>query len=161
MKAVKSATLKGIYERCKAYNVIAIDEGQFFPDLVEFAEKLANEGHVVIVAALDGTFQRKPFGSVLELIPLAEKVDKLSAVCIDCGKEAAFTRRTVESNEIELIGGEECYKPVCRKCFNQVKSIEVKEREALKSISVNEEEILKDKINITNPENNITVKLIE
>jgi len=37
---------------------------------------------------------------------LAEKVDKLSAVCIDCGKEAAFTRRTVESNEIELIGGE-------------------------------------------------------
>jgi len=41
----------------------------------------------------------------------------LSAVCIDCGKEAAFTRRTVESNEIELIGGEESYKPVCRKCF--------------------------------------------
>lgn len=98
MKAVKSATLKAIYERAKACNVVAIDEGQFFPDLVEFAERLANEGHVVIVAALDGTFQRKPFGSVLELIPMAEKVDKLSAVCIDCGREAAFTRRTVESN---------------------------------------------------------------
>jgi hypothetical protein len=37
MKAVKSATLKGIYERAKGYNVIAVDEGQFFPDLVEYA----------------------------------------------------------------------------------------------------------------------------
>ena len=42
MKAVKSATLKGIYERAKGFNVVAIDEGQFFPDLVEFAERLAN-----------------------------------------------------------------------------------------------------------------------
>jgi|LakMenEpi03Aug12_release.lakeMendotaPanAssembly.Ray.scaffolds.fasta_scaffold4006978_1 thymidine kinase len=42
MKAVKSATLKGIYERAKAFDVLAVDEGQFFPDLVEYAEKLAN-----------------------------------------------------------------------------------------------------------------------
>ena len=30
-----------------------------FPDAVSFAETMANEGKVVIVAALDGTFQRK------------------------------------------------------------------------------------------------------
>lgn len=97
---------------------MAIDEGQFFPDIVEISEKLANEGVVVIIAALDGTFQRKPFNKILSLVPLAEQVTKLSAVCIDCGKEAAFTRRTVASQEVELIGGEESYKPVCRKCFN-------------------------------------------
>jgi len=51
----------------------------------------------VIIAALDGTFQRKPFGNILNLVPMAELVTKLSAVCIDCGKEAAFTRRTVDS----------------------------------------------------------------
>lgn len=98
--------------------MVAIDEGQFFPDIVEVSERLANEGVVVIIAALDGTFQRKPFNKILSLVPLAEQVIKLSAVCIDCGKEAAFTRRTVESQEVELIGGEESYKPVCRKCFN-------------------------------------------
>lgn len=72
---------------------------------------------MVIIAALDGTFQRKPFNNILNIVPLAEFVTKLSAVCIDCGKEAAFTRRTVDSQEIELIGGEESYKPVCRACF--------------------------------------------
>jgi thymidine kinase len=70
------------------------------------------------VAALDGTFQRKPFGNILNLVPLAEMVSKLSSVCIDCGKEAAFTRRTVDCQEVELIGGEETYKPVCRSCFS-------------------------------------------
>lgn len=30
-----------------------------FPDIVEFSEAMANAGKTVIVAALDGTFQRK------------------------------------------------------------------------------------------------------
>jgi len=58
---------------------------------------LANNGLVVIIAALDGTFQRKPFGNILNLIPLAETVSKLSAVCIDCGNEAAFTKRIIDN----------------------------------------------------------------
>lgn len=85
--------------------------------IVEICEKLANEGKHVIVAALDGTFQRKPFGRVLELVPIAESVTKLTAVCLLCGGEACFTQRTVESQEIELIGGHDIYQPVCRSCF--------------------------------------------
>ena len=54
--------------------------GQFFPDLIEFCERMANQGKIVVVSALDGTFQRQPFGRVLELVPLAEHVSKLSAV---------------------------------------------------------------------------------
>jgi thymidine kinase len=82
------------------------------------AEELANKGIVVIVAALDSTFQRKPFGNIINLVPLAEKVYKLTAVCVYCSEPAAFTQRTVESQEIELVGGAESYKPVCRQCFN-------------------------------------------
>lgn len=44
---------------------------------------------------------------------------KLSAVCVYCAHEAAFTLRTIDSQEIELIGGEESYKPVCRKCYHE------------------------------------------
>ena len=62
MKAIKTSTLKEIKAKAMNYDVIAIDEGQFFPDIVDFSEELANKGKVVIVAALDGTFQRKPFG---------------------------------------------------------------------------------------------------
>ena len=43
-------------------------------DLVEYAERWANAGKIVIIAALDGTFQRKPFNQILQLVPLAEEV---------------------------------------------------------------------------------------
>lgn len=57
---------------------------------------MANKHKIVIVAALDGTFERKPFGNILNLIPKAEKVLKLNAVCVYCTKEAAFTKRVVD-----------------------------------------------------------------
>lgn len=53
------------------YDVIGIDEGQFYPDLVEMVEQWVEAGKVVLVAALDGDFRRKPFGRVLELVPNA------------------------------------------------------------------------------------------
>lgn len=71
----------------------------------------------MLVAALDGTFERKAFGRIIDLIPLAERVSKLCAVCVYCTREAAFTKRIIESKEIQLIGGDDMYKPVCRECF--------------------------------------------
>ena len=72
-----------VKEKAEEFEIIGIDEGQFFENLVPFCEEMANTGKCVIVAALDGTFERKPFGSVLELIPLSESVTKLDAVCVD------------------------------------------------------------------------------
>ncbi|XP_068606871.1 thymidine kinase, cytosolic [Brachionichthys hirsutus] len=97
--------------------VIGIDEAQFFPGAVEFCEEMANLGKTVIVAALDGTFQRKPFGNILNLVPLAESVVKLHAVCMQCYKEAAYTKRIGTEQEVEVIGGADKYQAVCRKCF--------------------------------------------
>ena len=59
------------------------------------AEKFANEGKIIIVSALSGTFQRRPFGAILELISLAEQITKLSAACRVCFKTADFTQRIV------------------------------------------------------------------
>nr|XP_039267782.1 thymidine kinase, cytosolic-like [Styela clava] len=100
-------------------SVIGIDEGQFFPDIVEFCETMANNGLRVIVAALDGTFQRKGFGSFLSLIPLAESVVKLNAVCMMCYGEAAFTKRIGCETQVEIIGGSDKYMAVCRDCHKQ------------------------------------------
>ncbi len=80
---------------------------------------MANAGKIVIISGLSGTFQRKPFGPILELIPLAEQITKLSAACRICYRVADFTQRIVEREEIELIGGSESYIPVCRECFNK------------------------------------------
>lgn len=55
--------------------IVGLEKSACCPtDVVEYAERWANEGKIVIIAALDGTFQRQPFRSILELIPLAEEV---------------------------------------------------------------------------------------
>lgn len=121
MTAISTTTLTDLKHIAANYSVIGIDEGQFFPDIVSFAEKMANDGKIVIVAALDGTFQRRAFGDILQLIPLAESVIKLTAVCMTCFDEASFTKRLGIETEIEVIGGTENYMSVCRKCFNTKK----------------------------------------
>jgi len=118
IRAKPCASLEEVEDVVKDYNVIGIDEGQFFSTVVEFAEKMANLGKIVIVACLDGTFQRKPFGRVLELIPVAESVTKLNSVCMRCYNEAAFTKRLGSETEVEIIGGADKYIAVCRRCFN-------------------------------------------
>ncbi|XP_056443094.1 thymidine kinase, cytosolic [Gadus chalcogrammus] len=117
MTAVPATRLADVFPLTKEVCVIGIDEGQFFPDTVEFCEAMANLGKTVIVAALDGTFQRKPFGNILGLVPLAESVVKLNAVCMQCYKEAAYTKRLGEEQEVEVIGGADMYQSACRKCY--------------------------------------------
>ena len=97
--------------------VIGIDEGQFFDDIALFAEKQANIGKILIIAALDGNFRREGFNKILELVPLAESVVKLNAVCMKCYQIASFTKRLGPEKEIEIIGGQDKYMAVCRTCF--------------------------------------------
>ena len=104
----------------KSYDVVMINEGQFFPDIVEYSVKWCEEFNKdIIVSGLDGTFMRKPFGRLLELVPLAETVIKLSAFCSVCndGTEATFSYRiSKDKNEI-LIGSSDSYVAVCRKHY--------------------------------------------
>lgn len=83
---------------------------------------IANRGKIVIVAALDGTFQRKPFGKVLNLVPLSESVIKLSAVCVLCQDDAAFSVRLSNETAVEVIGGADKYIAVCRTCYHETTS---------------------------------------
>ncbi|XP_029454986.1 thymidine kinase, cytosolic isoform X2 [Rhinatrema bivittatum] len=130
MDAVSASRLRDVREEAVASAVIGIDEGQFFLDIVEFCEEMANEGKTVIVAALDGTFQRKAFGCILDLVPLAESVVKLNAVCMECYREAAYTKRLGAEKEVEIIGGADKYHSVCRNCYFQ-RGLENKENIAV------------------------------
>jgi len=97
-------------------DIIAIDEAQFFPRLKKFVEYCLYEGKEVILAGLDAdSFQRK-FGELIDCIPLACEVTKLSALCMYCnnGTPGPFTKRIVDSKQVELIGGSDMYKAACR-----------------------------------------------
>lgn len=112
-------SLAEVRDAWQSFDVIGIDEGQFFPDLVRFATTAADAGKTVIISALDGDFRRKPFGQVCDIIPHSESVDKLTAVCMLCHtRPGTFTRRIVQGHtEQELIGGADAYMSTCRECF--------------------------------------------
>lgn len=100
------------------YDVIGIDEGQFFTDLDVFCEEMCNHGKIVIIAALSGTFQRKSWKSVSNIIPLANEISHLTSICHKCKKDgASFTYRISQEEEITVIGGIEKYWAVCNKCY--------------------------------------------
>lgn len=101
-------------EEAKQFEIVGIDEGQFFSDIVEFAQELKKCQVNVIISALDGDYLRRPFGSVLNLIPYSSHVVKLNAVDRNNGKRAAFTKRNIVSNELELIGGSDIYQAASR-----------------------------------------------
>lgn len=110
---------------------VGVDEGQFYPDLPEIVDLWTREGRRVYVAALDGDFRRKPFGRVLEAIPLATNIVKLSAVCMLCAvgssadaagrpsgpADASFTVRIVAGETQELIGAKDKYRAACLACY--------------------------------------------
>ena len=82
-----------------------INEGQFFNDLYDVVNKLVNEYHkVVYVGGLDGDFKMKKFGQILDLIPISDSVEKLTAICSLCKKKAAFTKRITKETVQTMIG---------------------------------------------------------
>ena len=107
------------------YRVVAIDEGQFFPDLFDHVTRWVDEMDIhVVVVGLDGTFDRAPFGDMLRLLPHAEEVERLTAYCAVCrdGTPAIFSKRTQAGNTtVMAIGGAAMYQPVCR--FHYINSL--------------------------------------
>ena len=99
-------------------NVILINEGQFFPDLEEFVEKMLEHKKKIYVCGLDGDFQRKKFGQILNLIPLFDKVTKLTSLCSLCknGTPGIFSKRITFEKEQTVVGSDN-YIPVCRSCY--------------------------------------------
>lgn len=115
--AIKCSRISEIREKLDPYEVIGIDEGQFYPDLVEQCEELANSGKIVIISALSGNFKREPFEVVAKLVPKCESIQTISAICYNCNDEASYSLRITRDEEEIVIGGANMYKPACRSCY--------------------------------------------
>jgi thymidine kinase len=105
---------------CRDADVILINEGQFFGDLYEGVQALLQENKQVYVCGLDGDFERKPIGTILNLIPLCDKVTKLTSLCSICrnGTPGIFSMRLTEEKNQILVGVDN-YVPVCRMCYER------------------------------------------
>jgi thymidine kinase len=102
--------------------VVGIDEAQFMDaEVVTIASELADKGIRVLVAGLDQDFRGEPFGPMPALMSLAERVDKIHAICMVCGDEASRTQRLVNGkparydDPVVIVGASEMYEARCRR----------------------------------------------
>ena len=100
-------------------DVILINEGQFFLDLYEVVVDMLNHNKKVYISGLDGDFERKKIGYILDLIPLCDKVTKLTSLCSLCkdGTAGIFSMR-LTNETAQIVIGSNNYIPVCRNCFS-------------------------------------------
>ena len=101
---------------------IAIDESQFFTDLVEFVKEWIKLGKIIHCSGLIADVNRKLFGDLIYLFPFADEVTQLKAFCIECESHlmnAPFTklRKSTGKDGVIFVSGSEHYVPVCGKHF--------------------------------------------
>jgi thymidine kinase len=108
-----------LYAQLGEVEVVGVDEVQFFdPAIISVAMELVHLGKRVLMAGLDTTFANEPFGPVPNLMALADKVTKLSAVCMVCGQAAIHTQRLGQSQELVVVGAAGMYEARCRAHFS-------------------------------------------
>lgn len=102
-------------------DVVAIDEAQFFDaGIVDVCNKLANQGVRVIVAGLDMDFLGNPFGPMPQLMAVADSIYKTRAICVNCGRLANYSYRTVKGQQQVMLGEMQEYQPLCRICYQEM-----------------------------------------
>lgn len=118
LPSITVATAADIRQQAEGYDVIGIDEAQFFDlDLVRVCEELADRGHRVIIAGLDQDYLGQPFEPMPQLLAVAEYITKTLAICMVCGNPANRTQRVTPSAARVLVGASEAYEARCRKCW--------------------------------------------
>ncbi len=119
IKAIAISDANEILKYLKTEKVIAIDEVQFFDkNIVEVCVQMANEGKKVILSGLDMDFKGQPFGSVPQLLAVADYIHKLHAKCSVSGLPASFSKRIIPSQNHILLGQNEAYQPRNRRYFD-------------------------------------------
>ena len=108
------------YIQVQKAQIILINEAQFFGDLYDCVLDMLKENKRVYIAGLDGDFERKKFGQMIDLIPMCDKITKLTALCNLCkdGTAGIFSLRLTKEKQQMLIGTDN-YIPVCRKCYTK------------------------------------------
>ena len=98
-------------------DIVLINEGQFFEDLYDSVVFIVEElNKDVYICGLDGDFKRQKFGTILDLVPVADKVTKLNSKCDYCRKPALFSHRITNETQ-QLVIGMNNYIPLCRCCY--------------------------------------------
>jgi len=117
VEGITANELVSVDEAIQKFDVILIDEIQFFKDAGIYCDKWANQGKIVEVYGLVGTYERKMWPVMVDLFPKADNIIFMTAICKETGEDAPFTKRTIDVKGDEFVGGAESYEAVDRPTF--------------------------------------------
>jgi len=93
--------------------VIAVDEAFMIPGIAESLVWLYKNGFTIVVSSLEMSATGKPFEEIEKMSVWATSLEKCTAVCTVCGRDAHYThKKQTGGDEIE-VGGSELYEPRC------------------------------------------------
>ncbi len=131
LEAVPVSSISEVIAGAEAIQVIAIDELHFLEDspeqIVNACQDLADRGLRVLVAGLDQNYRAEPFPAMMQLMALAEQVDKLYAICVRCGAYATRSQRLINGRPAPygaptiVVGGLDLYEARCRSCYEHAR----------------------------------------
>ncbi len=140
---IQTSKISDIFDKLKHYDVVGIDEGQWYDDLFSCTLALAESyGVDVFVSGLSSNFQRKGYPQIKELYSICFDHLPLTAICKRCpmdtpGKESVaiytykYPRIRIDGNEDDVDstdfsiqpGASDKYMPVCPQCYNELSNI--------------------------------------
>jgi thymidine kinase len=111
-------------------DIIGVDEAQFFDDGFSVAfDTIAHKSGGVVggtpiqrnlevyVAGLDLDAWARPFGPMPNLLAVADRVEKFTANCFQCGQDARFTQKIGGSSGRIEVGADDLYEARCVVCW--------------------------------------------
>lgn len=99
-------------------DVIAVDEAQFLDyEIIQVIKEASRMGIKVIISGLEKNYKAEPFGSMPQLLAIADTVEKLTAICMVCqSHDATYTYRKIK-DENEIVVGDDIYEARCGTCW--------------------------------------------
>jgi len=111
-------------------NCVLVDEVQFFTKqhIYQLVKIVDNLDIPVICYGLRSDFKLEPFEASKYLMAVSDELEELKTICSECGKKKANVNarfdeegKIVTKGEKIEIGGNDKYRPLCRKCYNELK----------------------------------------
>lgn len=107
------------------YNTICFDEWQFFPDscwdnfIFPLLKIIQDKDINCYIAGLSNNFYLKPFNILSLTLPLANRIEVQTAICIQCGKSASYTSLKGAESTDDVVGSSEKYDALCWHCYRK------------------------------------------
>jgi len=108
-----SDILKYLSETDEIYDTVCVDEQFMIKGSSHALIWLFKNGFSIVVSTLDLSSKCDSFAEVERILPYATIVEKLTSVCTICGKDARYTYRKTDNDDVICVGGSEMYEPRC------------------------------------------------